>query len=257
MSRLAVLPKGFDDPHIFVPDAFAASGADHPQEHASETVSLLESHENQRTAIPKCEIITLCLSLHSGEIQSRHQYYQLLSDQPPGGKGKHGLGELCRSNDLFVPSFVHGLPPDLRASLALFCYRRSHLHSMGLAIAASCDEDSLVWAGGSVGAFIFTCSREAASCVCFPMTTKWPGKLRPIWPSAWHSLLRRGRKEPSAWVSRGANFWTKCPETGFSRNAGDNGEGEAPQAKRFSAPPRLTAGSYARTGSILPTARAV
>jgi hypothetical protein len=29
---------------------------------------------------------------------------------------------------------------------------------MGLAIAASCDEDSLVWAGGGVGAFIFTCS---------------------------------------------------------------------------------------------------
>ncbi len=72
------------------------------------------------------------------------------------------LGELCRANDLFVPGFVHGLPPDIRAALALFCYRRSHLHSMGLAIAASCDEDSLVWAGGSVGAFIFTCSREAA-----------------------------------------------------------------------------------------------
>ena len=32
---------------------------------------------------------------------------------------------------------------------------------MGLAIAASCDEDNLVWAGGSVGAFIFACSREA------------------------------------------------------------------------------------------------
>jgi hypothetical protein len=73
------------------------------------------------------------------------------------------LGELCRANDLFVPSFVYGLPPDIRAALALFCYRRSHLHSMGLAIAASCDEDSLVWAGGSVGAFIFTCSRKVAS----------------------------------------------------------------------------------------------
>ena len=71
------------------------------------------------------------------------------------------LGELCRANDLFVPGFVYGLPPDIRASLALFCYRRSHLHSMGLGIAASCDEDSLVWAGGSVGAFIFACSREA------------------------------------------------------------------------------------------------
>jgi hypothetical protein len=72
------------------------------------------------------------------------------------------LGELCRANDLFVPGFVYGLPPDIRAALALFCYRRSHLHSMGLAIAASCDEDSLVWAGGGVGAFIFTCSRKAA-----------------------------------------------------------------------------------------------
>jgi hypothetical protein len=72
------------------------------------------------------------------------------------------LGELCRANDLVVPGFVHTLAPDIRASLALFCYRRSHLHSMGLAIAASCEEDNLVWAGGSVGAFVFTCSREAA-----------------------------------------------------------------------------------------------
>jgi hypothetical protein len=72
------------------------------------------------------------------------------------------LGELCRANDVFVPGFVSTLAPDIRASLALFCYRRSHLHSVGLGIAASCDKDSLVWAGGSVGAFIFACSREAA-----------------------------------------------------------------------------------------------
>ena len=72
------------------------------------------------------------------------------------------LGELHRANDVFVPGFVYGLAPDIRASLALFCYRRSHLHSIGLAIAASCDKDSLVWAGGSVGAFVFACSREAS-----------------------------------------------------------------------------------------------
>ena len=72
------------------------------------------------------------------------------------------LGELYRANDLFVPGFVYTLAPDIRASLALFCYRRSHLHSIGLAIAASCDKDSLVWAGGSVGAFVFACSREAS-----------------------------------------------------------------------------------------------
>jgi len=72
------------------------------------------------------------------------------------------LGELYRANDLFVPGFVCTLAPDIRALLALFCYRRSHLHSIGLAIAASCDKDSLVWAGGSVGAFVFACSREAS-----------------------------------------------------------------------------------------------
>jgi len=65
------------------------------------------------------------------------------------------LGELYRANDLFVPfvpGFVSTLPPDVRALLALFCYRRSHLHSMGLGIAAICDKDNLVQAGGSVGA---------------------------------------------------------------------------------------------------------
>ena len=72
------------------------------------------------------------------------------------------LGELARANDLYVPDFVHSLAPDVRASLALFCYRRSHLHSIVLAIAASCDKDSLVWAGGSVGAFILACSRQAS-----------------------------------------------------------------------------------------------
>jgi hypothetical protein len=70
------------------------------------------------------------------------------------------LGELYRANGLFVPGFVSTLPPDTKASLALFCYRRSHLHSMGLGIAATCDKDSLVRAGGSVGAFLFASSRE-------------------------------------------------------------------------------------------------
>ena len=44
--------------------------------------------------------------------------------------------------------------------LALFCYHRSHLHSMGLAIAASCDEDDLVRLGGRVGSTLFTLSQE-------------------------------------------------------------------------------------------------
>jgi hypothetical protein len=77
------------------------------------------------------------------------------------------LGELHRANDLLVPGFVSALPPDVRALLALFCYRRSHLHSMGLGIAASCDKDNLVHAGGSVGAFLFGSSRELPSHIAF------------------------------------------------------------------------------------------
>jgi hypothetical protein len=75
------------------------------------------------------------------------------------------FGELCRANDLLVPRFVSTLAPDIRALLALFCYRRSHLHSMGLAIAATCDEDDLVWAGQGVGEFLFASSREISRAV--------------------------------------------------------------------------------------------
>jgi hypothetical protein len=69
------------------------------------------------------------------------------------------LGELYRANDL-VPGFVSTLAPDIKALLALFCYRRSHLRSIGLGIAASCDQDNLARAGGNVGAFLFASSRE-------------------------------------------------------------------------------------------------
>src|ERR1700730_5688488 len=71
------------------------------------------------------------------------------------------LGELYSASKLGLPALVATVPPRVRAMLALFCYHRSHLHSMGLAIAASCDEDDLVRLGGRVGSTLFTRSREA------------------------------------------------------------------------------------------------
>lgn len=71
------------------------------------------------------------------------------------------LGELYGASKLGLPALVATVPPTVRAMLALFCYHRSHLHSLGLAIAASCDEDDLVRYGGRVGATLFTRSREA------------------------------------------------------------------------------------------------
>jgi hypothetical protein len=71
------------------------------------------------------------------------------------------LGELYGASKLGLPVLVATVPPDARAMLALFCYRRSHLHELGLAIAASCDEDDLVRWGARLGAVVFAKSREA------------------------------------------------------------------------------------------------
>ena len=71
------------------------------------------------------------------------------------------LGELYTASKHGLPVLVATVPPTARAMLALFCYRRSHLHSLGLAIAATCDEEDLVRLGGRVGAALFARSQEA------------------------------------------------------------------------------------------------
>ena len=73
------------------------------------------------------------------------------------------LGELFRADENRVSDLVATVTPDIRARLALYCYHRSHLHTTGLAIAGSCNQDDLVRSGGHVGAFLFAISREAPS----------------------------------------------------------------------------------------------
>jgi len=52
------------------------------------------------------------------------------------------------------------VPPERRSSVALFCYRRSHLESAALAVAATCDEEDLVDIGGPLGRTLFLKSRN-------------------------------------------------------------------------------------------------
>ena len=73
------------------------------------------------------------------------------------------LGELYRAHESCVSDLVATVAADIRALLALYCYRRSHLHTRGVAIAGSCDQDDLVRLGGHVGAFLFARSRETSS----------------------------------------------------------------------------------------------
>jgi hypothetical protein len=73
------------------------------------------------------------------------------------------LGEMYRANENGLPHLVGSISSDVRAMLALFCYRRSHLYSLALVIAATCSERELVEFGGRVGSTLYALSRESAA----------------------------------------------------------------------------------------------
>lgn len=73
------------------------------------------------------------------------------------------LGEMYRASEHGLPKLVESVSPEVRAMLALFCYRRSHLHQLALAIAASCTERELIEIGGRVGSTLYALSREPAA----------------------------------------------------------------------------------------------
>jgi hypothetical protein len=71
------------------------------------------------------------------------------------------LGQMYRTNENGLPALVASVSSDVRAMLALYCYRRSHLHALGVAIATTCEERDLVQLGGRVGTTLFAISRES------------------------------------------------------------------------------------------------
>jgi hypothetical protein len=73
------------------------------------------------------------------------------------------LGEMYRANANGLPQLVASVSSEVRAMLALFCYRRSHLYSLALSIAASCSERDLIQLGGRVGSTLYALSREPAT----------------------------------------------------------------------------------------------
>lgn len=84
------------------------------------------------------------------------------------------LGEMYRANENGLPRLVESVSSEVRAMLALFCYRRSHLHSLALAIAASCNERELIQLGGRVGSTLYALSREPAARVAPSSSNRKP-----------------------------------------------------------------------------------
>src|SRR5262249_13190529 len=99
------------------------------------------------------------------------------------------LGVLYRLDKQGIAELVATMAPDIRVLLALFCYPRSHLRTMGLAIAATCEEDDLVRCGGRAGAVLYARSREASQLGSVPShaaerrrITLATGPLRQMFP---------------------------------------------------------------------------
>jgi hypothetical protein len=71
------------------------------------------------------------------------------------------IGRLHRATEDSVLQLVANLRANQRASLAMHCYRKSHLHQTGLTIASTCDLSSLVGECGPIlGGAIFARSRQ-------------------------------------------------------------------------------------------------
>ena len=70
------------------------------------------------------------------------------------------LGKMYRASAHGLNELIATVSPTARVLLAVYCYRRAHLASIGLAIAATCDKDNLADWGGNAGAVLFERSRE-------------------------------------------------------------------------------------------------
>jgi hypothetical protein len=88
------------------------------------------------------------------------EHRALLEDEPCPVPDEM-LGEMYRASAHGLNELIATVSPTARALLALYCYRRAHLTSIGLAIAATCGKDDLTSLGGNAGAVLFERSREA------------------------------------------------------------------------------------------------
>jgi hypothetical protein len=84
------------------------------------------------------------------------------------------LAQLHRSSPRQVDLMIATVDPYVRTMLALYCYRRAHLFSVGLTVASACEEDDLAHFGGRPGMALFAAAREPRQ----QLETKLSGRPR-------------------------------------------------------------------------------
>ena len=87
--------------------------------------------------------------------------HRALLEDDPCPVSDEMLGEMYRIGPHGLHELIATIPSTTRALLAVYCFRRSHLASIGIAIAATCEQDDLSAFGGNMGAILFERSRNA------------------------------------------------------------------------------------------------
>jgi hypothetical protein len=87
--------------------------------------------------------------------------HRVLLEDEPCPVSDEMLGEMYRTSVHGLHELIETIQPTTRALLAVYCYRRAHLASIGMAIAATCEKDDLSSFGGNAGAGLFERSRES------------------------------------------------------------------------------------------------
>ncbi|HEX3341290.1 MAG TPA: hypothetical protein VHT68_19180 [Pseudolabrys sp.] len=90
------------------------------------------------------------------------------------------LGQLYRSSPQGLGPLIETVPAFTRAMLAVYCGRRAHLASIGLAIASICEKDNLIDAGGDFGAKLFEQARQALNPQRRPKISLSNGSLMKV-----------------------------------------------------------------------------
>lgn len=93
------------------------------------------------------------------------------------------LGQLYRADEHARSEMLLALSDAQRARLALFCYNRAHFGELAMAIAATCDPETLVALAGAVGEVLSVQCRAAQVKKSGPPTVRRlePARAKVSW----------------------------------------------------------------------------
>lgn len=100
------------------------------------------------------------------------------------------VGRLYRASENAVLDLISRFSLAERANLAVYCYRKAHLYRIGLAIAATCDRETLVEAlGTNLGETLYAQSRDRALQLRESSQHVFRAKITLAKTTAYHSAL--------------------------------------------------------------------